>query len=249
MSHFLLSAEDTWVAEDDFKGVTSDNYSRAGGMYLNSRKYFDGPRTIQRRLTSLRAYGRFAQLGPTLSDYIAPMAPPPRPHPIPEGMVGVLKMMEHTKNEYERAVVALCGMAGARISEALSVSLDDVDLKERIVILGGKHGRWREVPLSKMAVQHIVPAMVLAYGREDKRLAPRSDRWGRDLIKELAGFASLDDETASHYLRATFATWLYNKTKDLRLVQTALGHARSTTTEIYTGINFQALRGAVELSV
>lgn len=247
MSHFLLNAEDASGLEN-FEGVTADNYEKIGGLYLNGRRFFDEARTIQRRLTSLRAFGKFQRISHPLCDYVAPSPPASRPHPLPEGMDGVLAMLSFAESEYEQAIVTLCGMTGARISEALSVTVKDVNLKEKIIILGGKHSRWREVPLSKMALQYLVPAVVLAYDAADKRLVPRSDRWGRDLVKTLAGFAELDDETASHYLRATFATWLYNKTKDLRLVQTALGHARSTTTEIYTGVNFQALRGAIELN-
>lgn len=248
MAHFLLNAEGVVDRGDEpFSGIKGEDFDRVGGLYLNSRKFFDGPRTIQRRLTSMRAYGKYAKLGLVMSDYVAPTAPPARPHPLPQGMAGVLEMIEFARNEYEQATVALCGMAGARIGEALSVTVEDVNFKDRVIRLGGKHQRWREVPMSKMFSTLIAPAVVQARVRGEVRLVPRSDSWGRDLIKDLAKFAGLDEATASHYLRATFATWLYGKTKDLRLVQEALGHARSATTEIYTAINFNALRAAVEL--
>ena len=84
-------------------------------------------------------------------------------------------------------------------------------------------------------------------GCNDKSpLIPLEDRNARALVTSIGARAGIKGPVSSHDLRATFATELYNKTHNIRLVQTLLGHASVTTTQAYLGIDMHEGVKAVE---
>lgn len=162
----------------------------------------------------------------------------------------MLDMLVAAPSEEHKALIALCGLVGLRVSEArtLTPSCIEVDVME--VTVFGKGDKQRTIPLTKAAWHFIQPAWIQSVIRDETGDSPMirlSDRGARKFLKEMGFKAGLVREISSHDLRATFATAAYKRTKDIRAVQTLLGHANSSTTEVYTGVEMDAMRAASEI--
>jgi site-specific recombinase XerD len=230
--------------------VTKENFEELAMFWLNLTREMAAPKTTVRRLTSLRGFARWAEVSQApLREYIPPSPGKSIPHPIPEGIPGVLAMIDHAKNTDQRALIALGGLVGCRISESLSARFDWIDLESNTLTIRGKGDKTRIVPISPMAWDIIVDAFVKSHGKSDKRLVSYRDRFARQVVANLGVRAGLSRPIASHDLRATFATAVYDETLNLRLVQELLGHASSNTTETYTGVQMTQMREAVSFHV
>lgn len=220
-------------------------------QYLNQHRDKMAPRTMARKMSAFRAMAKW-QGDLILKDYKAPKAAPALPHPIPEGIPGVLDMLNATENPEYRAFVALCGLGGLRAAEALAQTPSCIDpMGDQLISVFGKGMKYRNVPLTKTAWHYIEPAWTASCAKDqtgDSRLMNMCDRTARDVVSRLGRAAALSRHVVSHDLRATFATAAYDKTGDLRAVQELLGHASSDTTEIYTGISMAKMRAAAEVA-
>lgn len=217
--------------------------------WLNQYRRTVAPRTTGRRVTSIRAYAKWAGLTEVLSDYTAPTPARSQPHPIPEGIEGVLKMIEQARDNRQKALVALTGLVGCRVSEALTVGPESFDYHQRTLTIRGKGDKTRVVPLSRLAWTHLATAVAEAILNQNPYIVGYKDRFARQVISSLAVKAGLKRHTASHDMRATLATEMHNRSKNLRAVQEYLGHASSHTTEVYTGVSHQQMRDGVEFEV
>lgn len=215
--------------------------------WLTKHRRTLAPRTTARRLTSLRAFAVWAGYPDLLQEYSAPDAGTPIPHPLPEGMDGVRRLIAATGNERQRALVALCGMVGLRLHEAISVRASDFTFQGRNTLLTvhGKGEVTRHVPVNEEAMTHLLHPIARAMGTSEP-IVPLKDRFARRVITNLGVKARLSRRIASHDLRATFATAVYDKTKNQRLVQMLLGHASGRTTEVYIGIAVEQMQKGVE---
>ena len=205
------------------------------------------PKTTSRRLTSLRAFAKWAGWGDMLSDYSAPTAARGIPHPLPEGIDGVHRLIGCTRNEKQKALVALCGLMGCRIAEALAVRPSDFDLHDMTLSIRGKGDKTRIVPVSESAWGVLCSPVTRAFVDGDREVVGLKDRFARRVITTLGERAGLRRAISSHDLRSTFATAVFDKTKDIRVTQELLGHASVSTTELYTLVGMDKMRSAVEL--
>lgn len=215
-----------------------------GNNWLTGNRKLIAPKTTQRRLTSLRAFCRWSKWGDLFGDYSAPQAAPPQPHPLPEGVDGVRRMIKAARNDQQRALIAFCGLAGLRVHEALYVELSHFNFADMELTVHGKGEKQRVVPISDEAWQVIAPACVRV-GNPHLKIIGLKDRFARRVITKTAERAHLQRHVSSHDLRATFATELYNATLDRRLVQYLLGHAKGDTTDVYIGRTREQAREAV----
>lgn len=213
-------------------------------QWLNHYRRISAPRTTRRRITSLRSWGQWAKVPPILTDYTAPTPGQPVPHPIPEGLSGLERMRAVAKSDQQEALIGLCGLAGLRIHEALQVKPGDLD-QDMWLTVHGKGSKIRYVPISTRAWSYMCGAFLEAY--PSNLVCPFEDRVGRSIITRLGERANLKREISSHDLRATFATMIYDETKDIRVVQELLGHASITTTQVYTESTRRTMQKAVEL--
>lgn len=153
----------------------------------------------------------------------------------------------------DRAMLETAYAGGLRVSELVGLDRDDVDLTAGIARVRGKGKRERLAPIGTFAIQaiqkwlpHRKPAAnksaqrALFLNKRGGRLSARSV--GRLMQKYLAA-AGLDPGASPHTLRHTFATHLLNRGADIRSVQELLGHASITTTQIYTHLTSDRLRG------
>lgn len=232
-----------------------DEYEECGMNWLTANRNKVQPKTTGRRLTSLRAFAKWAKWGDMFSDYSAPTALKGDPHPLPEGVEGVRRMLAVSVDDRHAALIALCGLCGLRISEALSVRASDFNMETMTLKVRGKGDKERIVPISPEAWNVIAVPVVRAYvsiGSNsgdvyDPPIVGLKDRYARSVVTRTAARAGLRRKVASHDLRATFATEVYNKTQDQRLVQMLLGHSSGTTTEVYIGRSFEQMREGVRL--
>ncbi|KCZ92363.1 tyrosine recombinase XerC [Hyphomonas johnsonii] len=149
----------------------------------------------------------------------------------------------------DAAVLSLLYGGGLRISEALGLTGADLPLPERLRITG-KGGKVRIVPMIP-AVREAVDAYAalcpyaltasspLFRGAKGGPLNPRIIQ---GLVQKLRGVLGLPDTATPHALRHAFATHLLAAGADLRAIQTLLGHASLSTTQVYTGVDASRLR-------
>ncbi|HEX6487195.1 MAG TPA: site-specific tyrosine recombinase XerD [Nocardioidaceae bacterium] len=154
----------------------------------------------------------------------------------------------------DRALVEVLYGTGARISEAVGLDLDDLDLEEGTVLLRGKGGKERMVPVGSYARQAVEAYVVR--GRPDLSgvgrgtaalfLNARGGRLSRQsawaVLAKAAERAGVTAEVSPHTLRHSFATHLLDGGADVRVVQELLGHASVTTTQVYTLVTVDSLR-------
>ena len=150
------------------------------------------------------------------------------------------------------AVLTLLYGAGLRISEALGLNGDVRPAPERLRITG-KGGKVRIVPLIP-AVRKAMDDYVrycpytisketpFFYGARGKRLQPAIVQ---KTVQVLRGALGLPETATPHALRHAFATHLLAHGADLRAIQTLLGHASLSTTQVYTGVDSERLRAVV----
>jgi integrase/recombinase XerD len=154
----------------------------------------------------------------------------------------------------DRALLEVLYGTGARISEAVGLDLDDLDLDEGTVLLRGKGGKERVVPVGSYARQAVEAYVVRgrpdlsAVGRGTPALflnarggrLSRQSAWA--VLAKAAERAGVTAEVSPHTLRHSFATHLLDGGADVRVVQELLGHASVTTTQVYTLVTVDSLR-------
>ncbi|GAA3083336.1 tyrosine recombinase XerD [Streptosporangium carneum] len=152
-----------------------------------------------------------------------------------------------------RALLELLYGTGARISEAVGLAVDDIDLRSRHVRLCGKGGRARLVPLGRFAGEALGAYLTRARpgiaaqggGGSGLFLNARGGRLTRQGAWEVLQGAAERGGLAGispHILRHSFATHLLDGGADVRVVQELLGHASVTTTQVYTLVTVDKLR-------
>lgn len=227
--------------------ISKDEMEMVGSNWLTANRQKVAFKTTGRRLTSLRAWCKWAGWGDLFADYSAPTPLPGDPHPLPEGMEGVDRLIAAADRPEHKILAALCGRCGLRVAEALEVRPSWFDTEEMVLRVVGKGSKERLIPISPEAWEVFCGPLTKAFVLgSNEPLVGLKDRYARKMIGILGRKAGLKREVASHDLRATFATAVYDKTKDIRVVQILLGHASSATTEIYVGRSMQQMRDAVK---
>ncbi len=154
----------------------------------------------------------------------------------------------------DRALLEVLYGTGARISEAVGLDVDDLDAVDGTVLLRGKGGKERLVPVGGYAREAVAAYLVrsrpvlAARGRGTPALFlnARGGRLSRQsawtVLQTTARKAGIKVDVSPHTLRHSFATHLLDGGADVRVVQELLGHASVTTTQIYTLVTVDHLR-------
>ncbi|QIM67579.1 site-specific tyrosine recombinase XerD [Mannheimia granulomatis] len=209
-----------------------------------------------RMLSCLRKFFRFLYLesyradDPTLT-LISPKKAAHLPKSLSEEQVMDLLDCPNTLDPIElrdKAMLELLYATGLRVTELVSLSTDNLSLKQGVVRIIGKGDKERLVPLGEEAnywiqefFQYARPILlnnqqsdVVFPSRRGQQMT-RQTFWHR--IKYYASLAGIDgDKLSPHILRHAFATHLVNHGADLRVVQMLLGHSDLSTTQIYTQV-------------
>lgn len=224
--------------------------------------------TAARRLSALRQFFRFLNAeGARTDNPTSKVDSPRRSRPLPkilsqQEVDQLLEAARRVGGPEGVRLVALMEMlyaTGLRVSELLTLPYPLQQPKAEYVVVHGKGGRERMVPLSPPAVQALadydeVRARFLRRASDGKWLFPSRSRGGHltrqrfsQLVKELAEAAKIDPSKVSpHTLRHAFASHLLANGADLRAVQQMLGHADISTTQIYTHVLQERMKSLVE---
>jgi integrase/recombinase XerD len=226
-----------------------------------------------RRLSSLRQFFGFLYAeGIRSDDPTVAIDAPKRGRPLPkilsrEDMEKLIEAAEKRASESAEGVRLQCIVemlyaSGLRVTELATLPLTAVRSREGAFLVKGKGGKERLAPLNPQAKEAISAYLTVRDGflprGERRRLAERflfpsrsaechlTRRRLHQMLKALALEAGLDPEKLSpHVLRHAFATHLVEGGADLRSVQTMLGHADITTTQIYTHVARDRLAATV----
>jgi integrase/recombinase XerD len=217
-----------------------------------------------RAVVAVRGLHRFAvREGLSAADPARGVRPPPPPRRLPkaiaiedvERLLAAAGPGDTARDLRDRALLEVLYGTGARISEAVGLEVDDVDLTGGVVRLHGKGAKDRLVPVGRYVRAGLEAYLMRARPVLNPRgqggtalfLNARGGRLSRQsawsTLRSAAGRAELKD-VSPHTLRHSFATHLLDGGADVRVVQELLGHASVTTTQIYTLVTVDRLREA-----
>ena len=162
------------------------------------------------------------------------------------------------RDQRDRALLEVLYACGARVAEAVSLSVDALEPSLRVLRLTGKGSKTRIVPIGERARDALTSwieegrtrlpgyrARAEVFLSRSGRPLDRTNAWRR--VKAAALRAGLSPEISPHTLRHSFATHLLQGGADLRAVQEMLGHASIRTTEVYTHLDAEHVRSVHRL--
>ncbi|GAB4353858.1 MAG: site-specific tyrosine recombinase XerD [Gammaproteobacteria bacterium] len=153
----------------------------------------------------------------------------------------------------DRTMLEVLYATGLRVSELVSLRLDQCNLRQGVVRITGKGNKERLVPLGEEAVAWLIRYLgegrpELARGNDcdalflSRRAQPMTRQTFWHAIKRYSRSAGIGKKLSPHTLRHAFATHLLNHGADLRVVQILLGHSDLSTTQIYTHVARERLK-------
>ncbi|MFS2160722.1 site-specific tyrosine recombinase XerD [Pseudomonas sp. Pseusp122] len=213
------------------------------------------PRSTARFLSGVRGFYRYLlrekliAIDPTLQVDM-PQLGRPLPKSLSEADVEALLAapdLSESIGQRDRAMLEVLYACGLRVTELISLTLDQVNLRQGVLRVMGKGSKERLVPMGEEAIVWVERYLrdgrsELLNGRPSDVLFPsqrgeqmtRQTFWHR--IKHQAKVAGISAALSPHTLRHAFATHLLNHGADLRVVQMLLGHSDLSTTQIYTHV-------------
>jgi integrase/recombinase XerD len=239
--------------------VTKDQLT-AFILEMKDREYSSS--TVARKVAAVRAFLHFlVSEGVVHEDPSANLDSPSvtkrLPRPIsPDEIEALLAAPDAEANPRairDRALLELLYATGMRVTEVVSLEVEDVNLASAAVRCFGKGSKERIIPIYPKAVEAL--ESYLEYGRppllksvDEKALFVnhRGERLTRQglwlIIKRYVKQIGINELVTPHTLRHSFATHMLNGGADLRNVQKLLGHANISTTQIYTQVSSKHLR-------
>lgn len=223
------------------------------------------PTSIARHLSSLRSFYRWAgKEGLVSVNPVEQTRPPRQIETLPKALSAdeVRRLLESVrpdgdpKDLRDRALLEFLYSTGTRISEAVNVLIDDLDLVDEefsVVRVVGKGNKERLVPMGRYATSALQAYLVrgrpvlasrgvgtpCVFLNLRGRALSRQSAWG--IIKNAATAAGIEKDVSPHTLRHSFATHLLEGGASVREVQELLGHSSAATTQIYTRLTVQVL--------
>lgn len=224
--------------------------------FLDTRKY--SRRSISRKASSVSSFyvdaGRRGELSVNPFETVSrPKLDRPLPHAIPSRhLVAAIEGIDVSDpiGARDAAIIELLYATGLRISELASLTVDDVG--GDIISVVGKGGKGRQVPVGRPAqaalenyLQNGRPSLVQGFAGNHLWVGVRGGALGSRGLRRVV---SQRVATFPHALRHSFATHLLEGGADLRVVQDLLGHTDLATTQIYTAVTREHLRGTYDRS-
>nr|WP_167512811.1 site-specific tyrosine recombinase XerD [Aliivibrio finisterrensis]VVV05031.1 Tyrosine recombinase XerD [Aliivibrio wodanis] len=228
--------------------------------YLVDKEYKQTSRA--RMLSALRRFFQYLHREKIRGDdptalLMSPKLPQRLPKDLSEEQVNDLLEAPNVDDPLElrdRAMLELLYATGLRVTELVSLTMENLSLRQGVVRVTGKGDKERLVPMGENAVDWIQtfldqgrPVLLgekssdVVFPSKRARQMTRQTFWHR--IKHYAVIAGIDtDKLSPHVLRHAFATHLLNYGADLRVVQMLLGHSDLSTTQIYTHVATERLK-------
>jgi integrase/recombinase XerD len=225
--------------------------------------------TLARKAACLRSFYRYLRREGTIEhDPTAQLRAPRKPQRLPRVLsrAEVGRLLEQPKGSEplalrDRALLELMYACGLRASEAVGLTLGDLDLEEALLRARGKGSKERVVPIGRQAATAVRlycasgrPALLGSHAAStpaaqarlflNSRGAPLTRQGLYKIVQSHARRAGLSERMSPHTLRHSFATHLLAGGCDLRSLQEMLGHADLATTQVYTHLSANRLKDA-----
>jgi integrase/recombinase XerC len=256
-----LAALAQWAAHDGDVAVDALDTAALRRFVADEHRRGLAPKSLQRRLSACRSfYAWLLKHGRIQASPAAKLRAPKAPRKLPQVLDAdeAVRLVEVATDAplglRDRALLELFYSSGLRLSELCALRWRDLDLASGLVLVLGKGGKQRSVPVGSHACQ------ALQQWRADNAAAsdspvfpgrgggPISQRAVQIRIKQLALRQGLFKHVHPHMLRHSFASHILESSGDLRGVQELLGHADIATTQIYTHLDFQHLAKVYDAS-
>ena len=159
----------------------------------------------------------------------------------------IKRMLSVVENSKHKLLIEFMYSSGLRVSECVSLKIDDLDLIEKIgKIKHGKGKKERYIILSDNLIQHLQNYISTKKDNSTYIFSiknrPITARQAQKVVKEAAKKAGIKKRVFCHALRSSFATHLLEAGTDIRVIQELLGHSNLSTTQIYTKVSTQQLK-------
>ncbi len=235
-------------------------------LHLKERNY--AATTLARKVAAAKSFFKFMVAEGRLTENPTQNVASPnvgRVLPKPISHAKVMKLLEQPAKlstpeaKRDKAMLHLLYASGMRVSELISLNIEDVDTKGDFVRCLGKGNKERIIPIyrqASLAVEEYLKEARPRLARTDAEKAMFLNRRGQRLtrqgfwqiLKGHAKAAGLNEEITPHTLRHSFATNMLSGGADLRSVQELLGHANISTTQVYTHLTSEHVRRSYEKS-
>lgn len=214
--------------------------------------------TKRRLISAVRGFYKFLMFDGHVKhnpadDLVAPQKGVYLPRFLNRSEIETLLLVPDTSTEIglrDRAILELMYASGLRVSEAVNVKLNDIDLDAGILTTTGKGSKTRRVPVGSSAVEWLKSYMAVRRKKENIEIdnlfvnqagSPINRQVIYLAITEYASKCGLQG-VSPHTLRHSFATHMVQNNADIRSVQQMLGHADISTTQIYTHMTSAQLK-------
>ena len=223
--------------------VIEDDAKKYIAYLMSDRKYKPG--SVNLALSSVKFFYREILQNRAFNAVKAPKSEKKLPTVLTKEEIK--KMLNAVENPKHKLLIEFMYSSGLRVSECVSLKMDDLDLKEKMgKIMHGKGNKERYIILSDNLIRHL-----------DKYMDNRKDnnpyifsirdwhitaRQAQKVVSESAKRAGIKKRVFCHALRSSFATHLLEAGTDIRVIQELLGHSNLSTTQIYTKVSTQQLK-------
>lgn len=221
------------------------------------------PRTLARKLSSLRSLFKFLQREGYIKENPAVLLMTPKLDKILPHFLSELEMTQlieapellKTAGQRDRAIFETLYSSGLRVSELVGLNVGHIDFIGNVVKVMGKGKKERIVPIGDKALKEIRNYLSTRKVKDEnqaravflnKNGARLTDRSIRNIINKHLLSTSVKMKVSPHVVRHSFATHLLNRGADLRSVQELLGHANLSTTQIYTHLTTDRLKSVYD---
>jgi len=233
-------------------------------LTLRKKNYAEA--TVARKVAALKSFFQYLQAEGTIHGNPAESLESPRvgrslPKPLSVTQVDELLEQPLKRNTPEakrdRAMLELLYAAGLRVSELVSLNIEDLNMSGPYVRCMGKGSKERTIPIHEQAATAVMSYLddgraALVKGRNESALFVnrRGERLTRQgfwlILKQYAREANISSPVTPHTLRHSFATHMLRGGAPLRNVQELLGHANISTTQVYTQVANEHVRQVYE---
>jgi integrase/recombinase XerD len=235
--------------------------SQVAGFMEHLQKHGVQSRSIARKLSCLRGFYKWLLLDKRIThDPTVNLESPASWKILPKALAPseVDRMMDRAGTAADhpqadavalrdRAIVEMLYAGGVRVSELTGLGVQDLSLPEGRMLVRGKGDKERLVPLGRMAIEALEayltrgrPSLARRSGEGRLFLSVRGAALTRQWVWQLV--KRLDTRASPHVLRHSCATHMVENGADLRTVQTLLGHADISTTQVYTHVALGRLK-------
>lgn len=232
--------------------------------YLFKKKY--SPFSVARKISSLRSFLKFLEKEKgILSGFSEGLEIPKLPVRLPKilSLEEIEKLLSQPDLNTplgfrDRTMLEVCYATGVRVSELLSLKVENLNLELGFIKVLGKGNKERLIPLGDYAMKflkeylkNIRPKLAKVKSKTyvflNKKGEPLTRQRFWQIVKEYAKKAGIDlDKISPHVIRHSFATHLLQGGADLRSLQFMLGHSSLATTQIYTHLDYTKLKQIYE---